>query len=246
MHFSEVIDKLTTGELRAATKVNGRWQANHSVKTAILQAFKEGQLCDQDGFVDKHTLYAQRFATERAVRFVPGGSSVRCGAYIAPQTIIMPPSFVNIGAYVDTGTMIDSHVLVGSCAQIGKHVHLSAGVQIGGVLEPVGLAPVVIEDNCFIGAGAIIVEGVHVLEGAVIAPMVTLSRSIAVFDCVNEKLLEPLSPIPSNAVVVPGSRALTKPSAWANSLGLSINCALIVKYRDQKTSAALILEESLR
>src|SRR5699024_3877820 len=144
----------------------------------------------------------------------------------------------------DEGSMIDSHALVGSCAQVGKNVHLSAGVQLGGVLEPVGLAPVVIEDDCFIGAGAVIVEGVQVQKGAVIAPGVTLSKSIPVYDCVNETRLQKGAPIPENAVVIPGSRPVS--GAWAQSQNLNMACPLIVKYRDEKSDASLELEEVLR
>lgn len=250
MHFSEILRKLESGEERAAHKVDGVWVANSMVKTAILEAFREGRLKDYGalhypGFVDKDTMPPRKFDSSLGIRLVPGGSSVRSGSYIAKGTIIMPPSFINVGAYIDTGTMIDSHVLVGSCAQIGKNVHLSAGVQIGGVLEPIGQAPVVIEDNCFIGAGVIMVEGVQVLSGAVIAPGVRLSRSIPVYDCVKEILLSSQAPIPKNAVVVPGSRAITS-VAWARKLGLSLGCAIIIKYRDEKTNGSLELEQLLR
>ena len=155
----------------------------------------------------------------------------------------MPPSFINIGAFIDDFTMIDSHVLVGSCAQIGKNVHLSAAVQIGGVLEPVGSRPVIVEDNCFIGAGSILTEGVLVRKGAIIAPMVSLSNSVPIYDVVNEKIYK--AEIPENAVVVPGTRVI-KTSGWAGKEGLSISCAIIVKYRDEKTDKAVILEELLR
>jgi len=156
----------------------------------------------------------------------------------------MPPAYVNIGAYVASGTMIDSHALVGSCAQIGKNVHLSAGVQIGGVLEPVGLSPVVIEDDCFVGAGSVIVEGILVKRGAVIAPGVTLSKSVPVYDCVNEVLLGKGAPIPERAVVVPGTRPIS--SKWGGEQGLSISCPIIIKYRDEGSDASLELEDALR
>lgn len=251
MHFSEILEKLETGEVRAARKVDGTWHPNTEVKQAILQAFKEGMLVDYGahhyhGFVDKDTLWPRTFRVSDQVRMVPGGSSVRRGAYVAPKTIIMPPSYINVGAYVDAGTMVDSHVLVGSCAQIGKDVHLSAGVQIGGVLEPIGQAPVVVEDGCFIGAGAILVEGVHICSNAVIAPGVKLSRSIPVYDCVNERLLNPGAPIPERAVVVPGSRAIGNKLPWAQAQGLSLACAIIIKYKDQKTESALMFEDLLR
>jgi 2,3,4,5-tetrahydropyridine-2-carboxylate N-succinyltransferase len=156
----------------------------------------------------------------------------------------MPPSYINVGAYVDEGTMVDSHVLVGSCAQIGKHVHLSAGVQIGGVLEPIGQTPVIVEDHCFIGAQAVIVEGVLVESGAVIAPGVILSQALPIYDLVQEKILPP-GKIPAGAVVVSGSRPKTN-SAWAVAQNLQLQCPVIVKYRDQKTAAAVELEQALR
>jgi 2,3,4,5-tetrahydropyridine-2-carboxylate N-succinyltransferase len=156
----------------------------------------------------------------------------------------MPPAYVNVGAYVDEGAMIDSHALVGSCAQVGKNVHLSAGVQVGGVLEPVGLAPVVIEDDCFVCAGSVIVEGARVKKSAVIAPGVTLSKSIPVYDCVHHNKLEKGAPVPENAVVIPGSRPVQ--GDWADEQGLSMHCPLIVKYRDARSDASLELEEVLR
>ena len=251
MNWKEVIDLLEKGEVRAAEKVDGKWQANVSVKEAILAAFKDGNLVDfahehYHGFVDKHNLPPRSFKPEDKVRMVPGGSSVRTGSYVAPGVIIMPPAYINIGAFVDEGSMVDSHALVGSCAQIGKNVHLSAGVQIGGVLEPIGLAPVIIEDNAFIGAGSVIVEGKQILKGAVIAPGVTISKSVPIYDCVNERTLERDEPIPENAIVVPGSRPVNEKLSWAKDQGLALNCALIVKYRDEKSEASLELESFLR
>jgi 2,3,4,5-tetrahydropyridine-2-carboxylate N-succinyltransferase len=246
MNWQETLDLLEKGLLRAAVKENGKWVAQVQVKEAILAAFKAGELKEfPGGFVDKHNLPAREFKVEDKIRMVPGGSSVRRGAFVASGVIIMPPAYINVGAYVDSGTMIDSHALVGSCAQIGKNVHLSAGVQIGGVLEPVGQTPVVIEDNAFIGAGAVIVEGVQVSEGAVIAPGVTLSRGIPVYDCVNERILAPGEPIPAFAVVVPGTRPFSK-NNWAKENGLQLQCALIIKYKDSKTAASLTLEDLLR
>jgi 2,3,4,5-tetrahydropyridine-2-carboxylate N-succinyltransferase len=251
MNWQEALDLLEKGMIRSAQKVDGKWVAQTEVKQAILEAFKAGELKEftsehYPGFVDKHNLTPRSFKPEDKVRMVPGGSSVRRGAYIAQGVIIMPPAYVNVGAYVDSGTMIDSHALVGSCAQIGKNVHLSAGVQIGGVLEPVGQTPVVIEDNAFIGAGAVIVEGVQVSEGAVIAPGVVLSRGIPVYDCVNGRTLEVGEPIPPFAVVVTGSRPVSDKMEWAKSMGLTMRCAMIIKYKDAKTSAALELESVLR
>lgn len=250
-NWKHVITQLEQGTLRAASKVDGVWKANTEVKQAILEAFKAGEMVEMSdtnypGFVDKHNLPARSFSTSDGVRVVPGGTSVRTGSYVAKGVIIMPPAYINIGAYVDEGSMVDSHALVGSCAQIGKNVHLSAGVQIGGVLEPIGLAPVVIEDNCFIGAGAVIVEGVQVLEGAVIAPGVKLSKGIPVYDCVNERVLEREEPIPANAVVVPGTRPFGDKLPWAKEQGLALQCALIIKYKDEKTESSLELESFLR
>jgi 2,3,4,5-tetrahydropyridine-2-carboxylate N-succinyltransferase len=247
MNWQETLDLLEKGLVRSAQKVDGKWVAQVEVKQAILAAFKVGELKEfAGGFVDKHNLPAREFKVEDKVRMVPGGSSVRRGAYVASGVIIMPPAYINVGAYVDSGTMVDSHALVGSCAQIGKNVHLSAGVQIGGVLEPVGQTPVIIEDNAFIGAGAVIVEGVQVSEGAVIAPGTILSRGVPVYDCVNERVLEVGEPIPPYAVVVTGSRPVSANLAWAQKMGLQMRCAMIIKYKDAKTSAALELESLLR
>lgn len=247
-NWNEILDKLETGEVRAAYPEGDTWKANVEVKEAILASFREGKNTEYsgiyDGFVDKDSLPPRRFTVDDDVRLVPGGSSVRRGAYVSGGVILMPPAYVNVGAYIDEGSMIDSHALVGSCAQIGRKVHLSAGVQIGGVLEPVGLTPVVIEDHCFIGAGAVIVEGILVKKGAVIAPGVTLSKSIPVFDCVHEEEREKGAPIPENAVVIPGTRPVS--GEWAQSQGLNMACPLIVKYRDEKSDASLVLEDVLR
>ena len=248
MNYEEILDKLETGELRSATNNNRNWEANIEVKKAILESFKNGENTSYqgiyEGFVDKHNLPPRYFEPEDGVRLVPGGSSVRRGAYIAPGVIIMPPAYVNVGAFVDEGSMVDSHALVGSCAQIGKNVHLSAGVQIGGVLEPVGMNPVIIEDDCFIGAGVVIVEGILVRTKAVIAPGVVLSKSIPVYDVVNEEIRERGSEIPEGAVVIPGSRPVK--GEWAQKEGLSMACPIIVKYRDEGSNASLELEEALR
>jgi 2,3,4,5-tetrahydropyridine-2-carboxylate N-succinyltransferase len=251
MSYQNILKLLESGEVRSANKIDGKWVANVEVKQSILEAFKAGELKEFSshnfhGFVDKHTIPPRSFKPEDRIRMVPGGSSVRAGAYVAPGVIIMPPAYINIGAFVDEGTMVDSHALVGSCAQIGKRVHLSAAVQIGGVLEPIGMSPVIIEDDCFIGAGAVIVEGIQVLKGAVIAPGVILSRGIPVYDCVNGRQLAQGEPIPENAVVVPGSRPVGDNLAWAKQMGLNLNCAMIIKYKDAKTSAALELESALR
>ena len=197
------------------------------------------------GFVDKHNIPPRAITPEHKIRLVPGGSSIRRGSYVSEGVIVMPPAYINTGAYVDSGSMVDSHALVGSCAQIGKNVHLSAAVQIGGVLEPIGASPVVIEDDCFIGAGAVIVEGIQVLKGAVVAPGVILSKGTPIYDAVNETQVTD-GIIPEGAVVVPGTRPVSTKLNWAKEQGLSLNCAIIVKYRDEKTDGSLQLEEFLR
>ncbi|XQW84587.1 2,3,4,5-tetrahydropyridine-2,6-dicarboxylate N-succinyltransferase [Thalassotalea piscium] len=249
MNWQTTLDQLEAGTIRAANQDdNGNWHANIEVKEAILSAFKAGKNQafegQYQGFVDKHNLPARQFSTEDNVRLVPGGSSVRRGAHVASGVIIMPPAYINVGAFVDSGTMVDSHALIGSCAQIGKNVHVSAAVQIGGVLEPVGASPVIIEDGAFLSAGVVIVEGIVVKKGAVLAPGVFLSASVPVYDCVNEVLLEKGSDIPERAVVVPGTRPVS--GEWAAAQGLNMACALIVKYRDEKSDASLTLESLLR
>jgi 2,3,4,5-tetrahydropyridine-2-carboxylate N-succinyltransferase len=245
-NWEKTLNDLEAGSVRSANFIDGKWIANTDVKNQILEAFKAGVLKEENGFVDKHTLMPQKFSVDRGIRIVPGGTSVRRGSYIAKGVIIMPPSYINVGAFIDEGTMVDSHVLVGSCAQIGKKVHLSTAVQIGGVLEPVGAAPVIIEDEAFIGAGAVIVEGIQVKRRAVIAPGVILSKGIPVYDLVNQRILEKGEPIPENAIVVPGNRPVKSDNSWANQLGLSLQCAIIVKYRDEKSEASLVLEDFLR
>lgn len=242
------VKALESGEKRAAyLDKSGKWQVDKSVKEGILTLFAKGQnttFNNWPGFVDKHNLLPRAFTQSDGVRMVPGGSSVRRGAHIGKNVIIMPPSYINIGSYVDDGSMVDSHVLVGSCAQIGKNVHLSAGVQIGGVLEPINAHPVIIEDNVFVGASTIIVEGMLVKKNAVLAPNLTLSPSIEIYDLVKEEMLPKGSPIPENAVVIPGSRPVT--SGWGKEHRLHKACLLIVKYRDAKTNAATALESVLR
>src|SRR5262252_3353553 len=250
--FQQFREALTRGEIRAAEKRSGRWQVNPWVKQGILLGFRLGELVEmEDGalsFVDKNTYPARHFHIEDKVRVVPGGSSIRNGAYIAQGVICMPPMYVNVGAYVDEGTMIDSHALVGSCAQVGKRVHLSAASQVGGVLEPVNASPVIIEDDVLVGGNCGIYEGTQVREGAVLGAGVVLTRATPVYDIVREQVYratagEPLV-IPENAVVVPGARAITKGKAaeW----GLSLYTPVIVKYRDAKTDASIELEDLLR
>jgi len=253
--FAEFKSELNRGTIRAAERdAEGRWQTNAWVKRGILLGFRMGTIVDMsspDGslqFLDKHTYPIKRFSPADRVRIVPGGSSIRDGAYIAPGVVCMPPMFVNAGAYVDEGTMIDSHALVGSCAQIGKRVHLSAASQIGGVLEPAGAMPVIIEDDCIVGGNCGVYEGAIVRERAVLASGTIITGSTPLFDLVRKEIYRrsgdaPLE-IPSGAVVVPGSRALQieKGREW----GLSLYAPVIVKYRDDKTDAATQLEDLLR
>jgi 2,3,4,5-tetrahydropyridine-2-carboxylate N-succinyltransferase len=250
---ADLLAALEAGHIRSAERgADGVWRANAWVKKGILLGFRVGALeasgAGPFSFVDKDTYPAQTFAPERGVRVVPGGSTVRRGAYLAPGVVCMPPMYVNVGAWVDEGTMVDSHALVGSCAQIGRRVHLSAAAQVGGVLEPVGAAPVVIEDDVFVGGGCGVYEGTVVREGAVLAAGVVLTRSTRVYDLVHERLLTapadaPLE-IPAGAVVVPGSRAVD--SAFGRAHGLSLSAMLVVKYRDARTDAATTLEDALR
>ncbi len=246
MSWQETITALQKGTMRAATpNDDGSWTVNADVKEAILDVFRNGNNVEMaGGFVDKHNIPARAFTVEDGVRMVPGGSSVRSGAYVASGVVIMPPAYINIGAFVDSGTMVDSNALVGSCAQIGKNVHLSAGVQIGGVLEPIGAMPVIIEDDAFIGAGSIVVEGMIIRKRAVLAPGVTLSSSIPVYDCVNEELRPRGADIPEGAVVVPGTRPIA--NDWAKDQGLSVQCPVIIKYRDENSDRSLALEDALR
>ena len=245
---------LNRGEIRAAEKTSaGEWRVNSWVKQGILLGFRMGSIADMSvagglRFFDKDTYPLRPMTVAENVRIVPGGSSIRDGAYIAPGVVCMPPMFVNAGAYVDEGAMIDSHALVGSCAQIGKRVHLSAAAQIGGVLEPVGAVPVIIEDDVLVGGGCGVYEGTIVRERAVLAAGTIVTGSTPVYDLVREQVYqrkagEPLQ-IPPGAVVVPGSRAVQ--SERGHQWGLSIYAAVIVKYRDDKTDRAVLLEDFLR
>jgi 2,3,4,5-tetrahydropyridine-2,6-dicarboxylate N-succinyltransferase len=251
--FLDFRQQLTQGKIRAAEKINGQWKVNVWVKQGILLGFRLGELSEfNDGsalsFVDKDTFPARKFALADLVRVVPGGSSVREGAYVAPSVICMPPMFINVGAYVDEGTMVDSHALVGSCAQIGKRVHLSAAAQIGGVLEPVNAAPVIIEDDVLVGGNCGVYEGTLVRARAVLGAGTILTRSTPLYDLVRGKVYRaaehaPLE-VPEDAVVVPGSRAVRqgKGAEW----NLSLYTPVIVKYRDEKTDRGIELEEWLR
>jgi len=252
--FAEFKSALNRGEIRAAEKIpSGQWCVNAWVKQGILLGFRMGVLVDMSAspslrFFDKDTYPVQPLTTAAEVRIVPGGSSIRDGAFVARGVVCMPPMYVNAGAYVDEGTMIDSHALVGSCAQIGKRVHLSAAAQIGGVLEPVGAIPVVIEDDVLVGGGCGVYEGTIVRERAVLAAGTVLTGSTPVYDLVREKVYQrqPDAPleIPAGAVVVPGSRAVQ--SERGREWGLSIYAAVIVKYRDAKTDRVVQLEDYLR
>ena len=252
--FLKFREQLTQGKIRAAEKLNGQWRVNAWVKQGILLGFRLGELsrmgADTDtlSFVDKDTFPARHFAIADRVRVVPGGSSVREGAYVAPSVICMPPMFINVGAYVDEGTMVDSHALVGSCAQVGKRVHLSAAAQIGGVLEPVNAAPVIIEDDVLVGGNCGVYEGTLVRARAVLGAGTILTRSTPLYDLVHKQVYKatdekPLE-VPENAVVVPGSRAVKK--GKGKEWNLSLYTPVIVKYRDQKTDQRIELEEWLR
>ena len=250
--FYQTIADLEAGRIRVAEKIGGEWKVNSWVKEVILSGFRLGKLVDmtqgQFSFFDKDTSPTRMFNEQSGVRIVPGGSSVRAGAYLAPSVIMMPPAYVNIGAYVDEGTMIDSHALVGSCAQVGKHVHLSAASQLGGVLEPVGALPVIIEDNVFIGGNCGIYEGTIVKENAVIGTGVIINASTAIFDATTGEYIRANENgqivVPAGAVVVAGSRPISKgPGA---EQGIHLYCPVIVKYRDQKTAGSITLEDMLR
>src|SRR5882724_8867892 len=251
--FLRFRDALTQGKIRAASKENGVWQTHEWVKRGILLGFRVGTLkAFDDGsvlsFVDKDTFPARRLKISDGIRVVPGGSSIREGAYVAPGVICMPPMYINVGAYVDEGTLVDSHALVGSCGQIGKRVHLSAAAQIGGVLEPVNASPVIIEDDVLVGGNCGVYEGTQVRARAVLGAGTILTRSTPLYDLVNEKVIRaekdhPLV-VPENAVVVPGSRAVTK--GKGKEWGVSLYTPVIVKYRDAKTDTSIELEHLLR
>ncbi len=251
--FLDFRDALTHGEIRAADRINGDWKVNVWVKQGILLGFRLGELTQMGSaeclsFVDKDTFPARKFNVADRVRVVPGGSSARLGAYVAASVICMPPMFINAGAYVDEGTMIDSHALVGSCAQIGKRVHLSAAAQIGGVLEPVNAAPVIIEDDVLVGGNSGVYEGTLVRARAVLGAGTILTRSTPLYELVRGEVYRateerPLE-VPEGAVVVPGSRAVNK--GQAEQWGISLYTPVIVKYRDEKTAKGVELEDWLR
>jgi 2,3,4,5-tetrahydropyridine-2,6-dicarboxylate N-succinyltransferase len=256
--FNELKFFLNQGDIRAAgrSKEEGHvegWVVNSWVKKGILLGFRLGQLHDYSQnqffrYFDKTTFPLKQLTLEQGVRVVPGGTSVRDGSFVATGVVIMPPAYINVGAYVDEGTMVDSHALVGSCAQVGKHVHLSAATQIGGVLEPVGAMPVIIEDDVMVGGNCGIYEGTIVKRRAVIGAGVILTGSTPVYDLVRGTIhrrtgSRPLV-IPEGAVVIQGSRHID--GDFARQHHIAIYTPVIIKYRDEKTDAATALEESLR
>ena len=256
--FREFKAGLNRGEIRAAepdpAAAPHGWRVNAWVKRGILVGFRLGRNVDMSDagsrfrFLDKSTYPPREVTLEESVRVVPGGSSVRDGCYLGRSVTCMPPMYINVGAYVDDGSMVDSHALVGSCAQIGKNCHLSAAAQIGGVLEPIGALPVIIEDNALVGGNTGVYEGTIVKRSAVLGAGTVLTRSTPVYDIVRDTVHRakgdgPLV-IPEGAVVVPGSRPIT--SGPGQAMGLSLYAPVIVKYRDEKTEARVELEELLR
>ena len=234
--FYQTIADLEAGRIRVAEKIGGEWKVNSWVKEVILSGFRLGKLVDmtqgQFSFFDKDTIPTRMFNEQSGVRIVPGGSSVRAGAYLAPSVIMMPPAYVNIGAYVDEGTMIDSHALVGSCAQVGKHVHLSAASQLGGVLEPVGALPVIIEDNVFIGGNCGIYEGTIVKENAVIGTGVIINASTAIFDATTGEYIRANE---NGQIVVP-----------AGAVVAGVPARVIKEQKDNSTAQKTALVDALR
>jgi 2,3,4,5-tetrahydropyridine-2,6-dicarboxylate N-succinyltransferase len=252
--FNEFKAALNSGEVRAAMRgADGQWHVQPWVKRGILLGFRLGELVDYSiddnfRFFDKATYPTKRLTIESGVRIVPGGSTVRDGVYLGQGVTIMPPAYINVGAYVDDATMVDSHALIGSCAQVGKRCHISAAAQLGGVLEPVGALPVIIEDEVLVGGNCGVYEGTIVRAGAVLAPGVILTGATPLFDAVKGEVYrregaQPLE-VPAGAVVVPGTRAITVGAA--KDWGLSVYAPVIIKYRDEKTDASVKLEEFLR
>ncbi len=249
---TELLGALEDGRLRAASPEGDAWVVHPWIKTGILLGFRFSDIAEAMagplGFADKDLFATRRPSSMPGVRIVPGGSAVRRGAHVGREVVLMPPCYINVGAFVDAGAMIDSHALVGSCAQIGRRVHLSAGAQVGGVLEPPQAAPVIVADDVFVGALAALLEGVRVRRGAVIGAGVILTGSTPVFDVPRRRVLrraqgQPLE-IPERAVVIPGARPLSDP--WARETGVQGAAAVIVKDRDAGTDARAALEEALR
>ena len=255
--FARLREALSSGEVRAAEPDSSSpmgWRGNTWVKQGILLGFRFGEIVDMSmdhgrwPFYDKDTLPMRKLSVSAGVRIVPGGSSVRDGAHIGHGVICMPPMFVNIGAWIGEQSLIDSHALVGSCAQVGARVHVSAGAQIGGVIEPVGALPVIIEDDALVGGNTGIYEGAIIKARAVVAAGTVLTGSTPVYDLVREEIIKPSANrplvIPEGAVVVPGARALD--GTYAREHGLSVSVALLIKDRDSGTSARVALEDALR
>lgn len=251
--FERFLEALDSGQIRAASPTAEGWVVHEWVKRGILMGFRIGAIVDmsingQFRFFDKETYPPKALTPDANVRVVPGGSTIRAGAYVAPGVVCMPPMYINVGAWVGAGSMVDSHALIGSCAQIGARVHVSAGAQIGGVLEPVGALPVIVEDDALVGGNCGLFEGVRVGQGAVLAPGTTLTRGTPLFDLVHDRVLraqgdEPLV-VPDRAVVVPGSRPAR--GTVAEEHGLHLYAPVIVKYRDADTDTSVALEDALR
>ena len=248
-----LLDALEAGHVRAAEPSSGGWRVNAWVKQGILLGFRVGAVAAFEAagplaFVDKDTFPPRRFAPSSGVRVVPGGTAVRRGAHVASGVVVMPPAYVNVGAFVGEGAMVDSHALVGSCAQVGRRVHLSAGAMLGGVLEPVGAMPVIVEDEALIGGNCGVYEGAIVGRRAVLGAGVVLTGGVTVYDLVRKTThrrgVDEALRIPEGAVVVPGARRLLDP--FAERFGLGLQCPVIVKYRDERTDASTALEEALR
>jgi 2,3,4,5-tetrahydropyridine-2,6-dicarboxylate N-succinyltransferase len=255
--FAQLRGMLSSGKVRAAEPDGSTptgWRVNAWVKQGILLGFRHGAIVDMSAdhgrwpFFDKDTMPLKRFEPESGVRIVPGGSTVRDGAYLASGVICMPPMYINIGAWVGEGTLVDSHALIGSCAQIGARVHVSAAAQIGGVLEPVGALPVIVEDDVMVGGNCGVYEGAVVKRRAVLAAGTILTASTPIYDLPNQRIIEPLPGqpvvVPEGAVVIPGSRPVS--SGVGRDWGLSITTPVIVKYRDERTDARTALEEWIR
>jgi 2,3,4,5-tetrahydropyridine-2-carboxylate N-succinyltransferase len=255
--FQQFKNALNSGAVRAAepdVRLRTGWRVNAWIKKGILLGFRMGSIIEMgpyptaQPFLDKSTYPVKTMHPGEGVRLVPGGSSIRDASFVARGVVCMPPMFINVGAYVDENTMVDSHALIGSCAQIGKNCHVSAGAQIGGVIEPIGAMPVIVEDDVLIGGNCGVYEGTIVKRRAVLGTGTILNRSTPVYDLVREAVYtatddDPLV-IPEQAIVVPGAREVKHPAGarW----GLSLYAAVIVKYRDEKTDARVRLEEFLR
>lgn len=255
--FFELQRALSAGEVRAAepdAAESSGWRVNTWVKQGLLLGFRFGDVVDQSAdhgrwpFYDKDTMGLRRPGVGAGIRIVPGGSAIREGAYVARGVICVPPMYINIGAYVGEGSLIDSHALVGSCAQIGAHVHISAGAQIGGVLEPVGALPVIVEDDALVGGNTGIYEGAVVKRRAVIGAGTVLTGSTPLYDLPNSTIIHPQGGqplvVPEGAVVVPGARAVTVGAG--RDWGLSLATPVIVKYRDDRTDSRTELEAWIR